>query len=168
MNGIISLDDFTITRLHVDWHDNAVISADAYELGIEYDVGRNPENRHQFLLKFRVNYGTERGRGKRRKGYEVEAEIHGLFTFPDDTPEDEMQTLIRINGGTILYGILRGEIASFTGSFPAGKLILPTVYMHEIVSQVEAERLQTQQNSAVEKASLAKRTKPRTPKAKKK
>jgi hypothetical protein len=48
-----------------------------------------------------------------------------------------MQYLIRVNGGTILYGILRGEIAAFTGSFPGGKFNLPTVNMMEIVKDCE-------------------------------
>jgi len=46
-----------------------------------------------------------------------------------------MQYLIRINGCTILYSLLRGQVAMLTGSFPHGKFNIPTVVMHDIIKK---------------------------------
>jgi hypothetical protein len=42
-------------------------------------------------------------------GYTIDSEIVGLFSFPEGASEVKMQMLIRVNGATILYGILLGS-----------------------------------------------------------
>ena len=76
--------------------------------------------------------------------------------------EEQMQALIRINGSAILYGILRGEIAVFTGSFPGGKFVLPAVYMQDVVKDVETKnraRLAKESKAGGKKASVVRRKK---------
>jgi hypothetical protein len=64
----------------------------------------------------------------------------GFFWFPPEVPDDRIPYLIRVNGCTILYGILRGVVASLTGMFPEGPLALPTIMMQEVVRDIEANR----------------------------
>jgi hypothetical protein len=56
-----------------------------------------------------------------------------------------MNTLVRVNGVSILYGILRGIIANATGMFPNGKFLLPTVMPQDIVKKIEAEKAAARQ-----------------------
>ncbi len=63
-----------------------------------------------------------------------------------------MQSLVRFNGCTILYGILRGQLANITGSFPNRKLLLPTVMMEDVVKDIEREKAQGSQMRTVKTA----------------
>ena len=146
MPEILQLKDFFITRLHVDWHEptGGARHIPHFDSGVsfDYDVLRKKDALRSFALRLRVR--LEPKPAKSKAGYEIDSEIMGLFDFPESMEEQQMQALVRINGGTILYGILRGQIAAFTGSFPGGKLSLPAVYMQDIVAGVE-KRKQAQQ-----------------------
>ena len=74
-------------------------------------------------------------------GIAFEAEIVGFFTFPEGTESTRIEQLVRLNGCTVLYGVLRGLIANTTGSFPGGKFILPTFMMQDVVAEVEKKRI---------------------------
>ena len=78
---------------------------------IGYDVAQNAEAPDHYRLTFRVKV-QEKDVDGRDTGYYVEAHIVGYFSFPASVSEEDREYLIRVNGGTILYGILRGHIAS--------------------------------------------------------
>lgn len=134
----MQLEEFFLTSLKVVWHAPPKTQEVNTGLRFGYSVGRHKSNKRSFRFEFTVR--AEPPDAKTPVGYEIDSTIIGLFTFVDGVSEDEMQQLIRINGGTVLYGILRGEIAGITGSFPGGKFNLPMVMMHEIVEQIEASR----------------------------
>jgi len=142
MPEILQLKDFFITRLHVDWHEPVGGGRHLPQVhggvAFDYDVLRKKDALRSFALRLRVKLKPKPAKSK--AGYEIDSEIMGLFDFPESMEEQQMQALIRINGGTILYGILRGQIAAFTGSFPGGKLSLPPVYMQDIVEEVEKRK----------------------------
>lgn len=141
MPDILQLNDFTITRLLVDWIAPDVPAANeeplSAELVIDYDVLRNPDAPYSMALQFRIKLAPHKGK---KIGYIIEAEIVGFFDFPETMSEEQVQYLIRVNGGTILYGILRGQISLFTGSFPGGKFMLPAVYMPDVANEVEERK----------------------------
>jgi hypothetical protein len=144
MTEILRLEDFAFTRLHVDWHEpdgllpepSALIDNTVFD----YDVYRRNDAMHSLALQMRL-HSSSTYEGD-QVGYEIDTEIVGFFNFPETMTEDEIQALVRINGGTILYGIVRGEIAAFTGSFPGGKFVLPAVYMTDVVDDIERRKEQ--------------------------
>ena len=139
MSDILELENFFMTELHIEWHPSVNSSEANRELSIDYKVFQHQENKQLKRLDLHVNiFETQ---GKKKSGYSIQSIISGVFSFPESFPEKDVEYLIRVNGGTILYGILRGELASLTGSFPGGKFVLPTVYMHEVVEMVENEHL---------------------------
>ena len=92
----------------------------------------------------RVGFDEEIGWVRCRKAGvdKIDSEIVGYFSFSEEfSDEEKRQITIRINGSVILYGILRGQIATFTGSFPNGKFNLPTVNMIEIVNEIEKKNI---------------------------
>ena len=103
---------------------------------------RHAAERNRFRLAFRV---AVKSKTPTPVDYSLDCEIVGLFRFPEDSTEETMQGLIRLNGCTILYGILRGQLANITGAFPRQKLILPTVMMEEVVNEVEREKAQARE-----------------------
>ena len=153
MPELLQLKDFFITRLHVDWHEpvGGEQHLPQFHGGVafDYDVLRKKDALRSFALRLRVK--LEPKPAKSKTGYEIDSEIMGLFDFPESMEEQQMQALIRVNGGTILYGILRGQIAAFTGSFPGGKLSLPTVYMQDVVEEVEKRKQAKRRKKSVVK-----------------
>ena len=134
----LQLEDYFLTKMLVVWHPPEKPTTVTSEFRFGYEVRRHKTETRKFRLHF-----TMQAIPKQQNpvaGYEMECQIAGLFSFGEGTSEDEMQQLIRINGGTILYGILRGHVATVTGCFPGGKFTLPTVMMQDVVQGVEAEK----------------------------
>ena len=142
MPDILKLEDFQLVQLDVRWHDaedfggEESVPSDA-GFGISYDVLRQKEDSRRFALKMRFQSSPD-GRGK--VGYTIVAVMEGFFSFPESVAEDDMQMLVRINGLTILYGILRGQLSMITGVFPGGEFVLPAIYMPDVVTQIESQR----------------------------
>lgn len=71
-------------------------------------------------------------------GYRISLSIVGVFrteTDGQDYSREALRDIAALNGSAILYGIVRAEIASLTSNFPPGRMLLPAVYMHEILKQ---------------------------------
>lgn len=143
MPDILKLEQFQLTDLTVKWHEEGnegreeCLIADG-ECALSYDVLRQKEDPRYFALKMRFQFTPKAHPFK--AGYEIGTNIDGFFSFPEALSEDEMQALIRVNGLTILYGVLRGELASVTGLFPGGRFVLPAVYMPDIIASIEGQR----------------------------
>jgi preprotein translocase subunit SecB len=155
MKEHIKLDDFYMTELHVDFNN----SGDKENLPpenpwLDYNVLRNPDNDRQFALVLCVKSYSEMESSS--SGYLIESEIQGIFSFSEESSEEEMQYLIRINGANILYGILRGQIAATTGTFPNGKFVLPAVYMHKVLPEIDKRKKPT--TAKAKKAKMSKKT----------
>lgn len=100
---------------------------------VDYKVGRRTDDPNRFRLSLLLDIEPE------EYGWEVHAQLDGFFRTPEDLDQPKKEGLVRINGGTILYGLLRGQLSAMTGSFPDGPIILPTVNMAEIVRRKEEE-----------------------------
>ena len=138
---VLQLNEFYLTKCNVKWNELGQKS-EGITFSIDYDVERNCDNDKMFRLTFRFSLSPKMSTTLEIKcsGYEIETEIVGIFFFPDGFEEDDMNLIVRDNGCRILYGILRGEIASITGSFQDNKFVLPTVNMRNIVIDVEKNR----------------------------
>jgi preprotein translocase subunit SecB len=136
---MLQLDSFFVKKLHVDcasYEQWSKINSD--NPFIDYTILRNPKNGRQFAIDMLIRAFS--GKDPSKPGLIIEASLVGFFSFSDDSSEDEMQYLIRINGATILYGLLRGHIISITGAFPYGPFLLPSIYMDEIIPKIEMRK----------------------------
>lgn len=135
---VCQLDEFFLTKLHLDFRPPEKGNAEVTQAGCTFDyaVATHHEEAHRYRLIFRVGC-KEAAKDGTEVGNSVQAEIVGLFSFNPSDSKDKMDTLIRINGVSILYGILRGIVATTTGAFPGGKFLLPTVMPQEVVQMVE-------------------------------
>lgn len=140
-----------MTRVNLAWHDPKETTTVAVEHTFDYDVYRNPQQKSIFRLVFRFGLTSQT---PAPVGYVLDSEIVGYFSFPADTSEENMQALIRHNGCTILYGILRGQIANITGSFPNAKLVLPTVMMDEVVKNIEKRKADNRRTATIAKKAV--------------
>lgn len=158
---VCHLEEFFMTRVNVAWHEPAESGSVEIDFLFDYDVARHATEKNRFRLAFRVGV---KSKTPAPVDYSLDCEIVGFFSFPAGTTDELMQRLVRLNGCTILYGILRGQLANITGSFPRQKLILPTVMMEDVVHQIEQEKSQARvaKPSGARKAAkkTAKRAKP--------
>jgi len=149
MPNILQLRQFCVHKLHVEYPFPDVRDGEQVEhrgeLCFDYDVYRQADDDTAMALDFRLSLASETP--GTLVGYTIDVGIFGEFGLPDDISEEQRERIIRINGGMILYGILRGELAAFTGSFPGGKILLPTVYMPDVVKDVEQRKAAAGKNS---------------------
>lgn len=142
----MQLEEFFLTHLDISWRRGNVSEEGlGGQPGIDYEIARNSDDQHIFRLALHVALTPPEDEG----GLSVRCNILGFFSFPEETEEDDMQYLARVNGATMLYGILRGQVAMATGSFPSGKANLPPVVMQDILPQIDREK------AAVEESHLA-------------
>jgi preprotein translocase subunit SecB len=143
MEPVVNLDSFVMMRSNIEMFppdDKTVNSAVnnkvqlKYNSAITYSVGKNQNNEYNYKLSLGVKVIPE------GYGWNIDVEIAGIFTFPSGTDSNDMEGIIRVNGCTILYGLLRGHLASVTGAFPSGPYVLPTVNMLEVVKRIEESR----------------------------
>ncbi len=158
---VCGLHDFFLTRLTVEWFEPEKATEIRLRFSFDYDVAYNRDDPNYYRLTFRMSGQPD---VSPKAGYEIDTEIVGYFSFPKETPKDQKEYLIRINGTTILYGILRGELASVTGMFPHGKITLPTVMMQDVIVQLEREKAE---NHIARRVSSAKKLRRKTTMVKK-
>ena len=135
-----NLDDFYFTELSVKWVEpESTATVDGLSSGFDYDVFRAREDDKRYMLRMRCSFQEKADNG-RSVGFDVKVGLDGLLSFSDDVSEEDREKIVRYNGVALLYGVLRGQIASMTGSFPNGKLNLPTIMPQDIVNMVEGKK----------------------------
>jgi preprotein translocase subunit SecB len=137
---VCELQEFFIHDLAVEWLNPEESESESFSLGFDYDLSCHANDPHLVRMIMRFWLGRAANDDAPRCPYSIHVEIEGFFSFPADLEEGQMAYLCRVNSMTILYGILRGEIANVTGSFPGGKYILPTVMMQDVVNEIEERK----------------------------
>jgi preprotein translocase subunit SecB len=131
------LDDFHFTRLAVRWYSPKEPGQIDIEYGFDYQVGQHKTEKNRYRLAFSV---SAKSSTPEPIGYLLDSEIVGFFRFSEGIDQKKADFLIRMNGCAILYGILRGQVANFTGNFPHKKLLLPAIMMKDVVEGVEKQK----------------------------
>jgi preprotein translocase subunit SecB len=133
----LQLNEFFITKMNVEWkyvlENPKLPDRQNYNVGLDYNVAQHNERKEHFRLEFKVKLTPI----DNESGYLLESTIIGFFSFNNETSDDEMQLLIRVNGCSMLYSLLRGQVAMVTGSFPSGKFNLPTVVISDWIERIE-------------------------------
>jgi len=128
MAANIEIVNYVILKLSVESGAGGSPALSAPEIDILQTF--NPDNPVNRAVQLSVSVkpaGTE-------DGYTISARILGFFDVTGDETPERLGGIAAINGATILYGVLRAEIASITGNFPGGRAILPTVYMQQVLA----------------------------------
>ncbi len=141
MNTQLQLEDYYLTKLHIDWRAPSKTEVRVVEIqtGIDYDVAVHTKEKNRYKLDLRISL-NEIGKEEKDVGYIVVAEIVGLFSFHEDSDKNTREKLIRINGVSILYSTFRGILGGMTGMFQGRRLALPTIMPNEVVQRVEENK----------------------------
>lgn len=136
-NSPVQLNEYFFTKLNVEYlNRNTKNKTNNVSINFDYEVGINKDHKELFFLDFKVRIKPK----KDESGIKIDANIEGYFSFPLNTNNDDMQYLVRINGCSILYGLLRGQVAMITGTFPEGKINLPTIVFRDEIINIEKRK----------------------------
>lgn len=111
-------------------------SVESYEGDImvepQHLVKRGSEDLHQLVL--RIQYAPRQG-AEARLPYSIDVVGRGFFSFaePGVTREQRVE-MLAVNGASILFGLLRAEVAHVTALGPSGSMLLPTVNLAQCLS----------------------------------
>jgi hypothetical protein len=126
-----TLEDYQLIRFAIDWHNPEKRTKVTFQPCITYGLRSHKKDAELFQVEMHVNIVSEE---KPPAGYEVHAGIRGQFRVPSCGDVEKQSYIATLNGLTILYGILRGHVAAVSGSFSAGKFLLPTVMMQDVIA----------------------------------
>lgn len=142
MKTTCELDDFFMRRLNLSHHEEGMPVEDEerpVQTQLGYTVERHKEDEKLFRFTLRVIV-IDLGADNKPWGNSVDAEIVGFFRHGEQEMDAKQRAYFeRMQGISILYGILRGVIATATGSFPHGKMMLPTIMPHDVIVEVEGK-----------------------------
>lgn len=145
MKLVCNLDDFFLNHIYVTPLDYDVESGRrSGQVAFDYHLTCSCDDDHRIRMQMTFEMKPNPDDERPLCPYEIEAEIVGFFTFPQDLEDKQIAYLCRVNTMTILYGVLRGEVANLTGSFVHGKFVLPTVMMQDIVTDIEEKKRQAE------------------------
>lgn len=141
MKTDFQLEHFALTKMHADWiapTSEAETKVEQIESNFSCHVFRHQELPRQFKVELAGRFSQRTAAGA-RIGFQVEAQLAALATVSDAVPEEKLQSFVRANAVNVLYGTLRGLVASTTGVFPFGPLILPSLSANEILASIQAK-----------------------------
>lgn len=138
------LEEYFLTRLQVDYTfpgTSPTITVASVTSSFDYEVLNHRDDPRRRQLKLKVEF-QEMDDKQQKVGYRIQCEIVGFFSFTDSTPKGKEEIVIRVNGFNMLYGTLRGALATTTAVFPGGRFSVPSVMPNEIVADIEKRREQ--------------------------
>lgn len=106
-------------------------------ISLDYKVAfhKEIEERYYFFLTAHIKMDTS----------SVKAEIAGIFQFDKESDEDYRKKMIRLQGISTLYGILRGGVCMLTTTRP---IMLPNVMVADVVNEIERRKREEEKSSA--------------------
>lgn len=137
--NFLQLRDYFLKELHIRCLGAAPTQPPS-SLSFQFESQPLPEAPDAVEFSMKVALKPEAARKEPSAGYDLEVVIAGIFAVPEGVPEDLARDMLEINGSMILYGLLRGLLASATGMFPTQhRFLLPTVNFAHIVEQRRAK-----------------------------
>lgn len=102
------------------------------ELGHDYDMSKqisapvHSEADDLWVIGLRILFGPAQHAGKPTP-YHGECEMHGYFSLHPSVPEEKRHNFLQMNGGAILYGMMRDLVAQATSRSLHDTYYLPTM-----------------------------------------
>lgn len=111
--------------------------ASKQSLHVETSIGIAPNTADpcRFMLRLEVKVGPDENTRQSPPAYTVMIRGRAFFAFKKLPTKDEANRFLQLNGVSILYGLLRGNVAQITAQGPHGQFLLPTLNFIELQKQ---------------------------------
>jgi preprotein translocase subunit SecB len=136
------LEDYKISALQLVTKPRV---AGPKSLDVECQFCPQKDDKEKYVVKLNINYLA-----KARKTFSLRIFVNGYFRWRGGYEQKEGNGFLAwVNGGTILYGLVRATVAELTSSSECGRVVLPTVMMAEIVRN-QIQEAQSKKAKSVE------------------
>lgn len=128
----IQLTDYFLTDLHLsanpkfDPKQESPMQFSDYKVEVEANL--SGEEKHTWHLSLKLQFQPP---ADANVPYRFSADIVGFFFVHPDVPADRIETLVKTNGSSMLFGALREIIRDATARGPFPALILPATSFYE-------------------------------------
>jgi hypothetical protein len=144
MRSSTQLRNFRLADLHVEFNDEWLWTPEEGHCPEEYDVSPKFEvfsspHEGDVLIKLSLVCAPAAGAAGACRFRTVAATVWGILGFTDEVEREERERRVFLNGPVMLHGLLRGILASATGSCAGGPFVLPTVNYVEVLRRQAAQ-----------------------------
>lgn len=136
----LQLEEFFLEKIQVEWRSppDGEHKYLRLHLQLSYDLATKVDDEHAYQMVLTIA-GEDTFEGIESAGHKFESTIVGRYRLENAKPEMEPM-LARVNGVSLLYSTFRGIMASVTGNFEHGKVMLPSIDPKAVVERIEEER----------------------------
>lgn len=134
MNCLFQLDRYIIEAVSVQINDayDASISEHIGDISSTIRNARSTRHAQKARVTLEINIHPTEGKEKNFYPYNVKIKGTAFFTFAEEYPEDQYNKALSLNGVSILYGLLRAQVAQITAMSTHGQFLLPTFNFVEL------------------------------------
>ncbi|MBA4386488.1 MAG: hypothetical protein C0404_00825 [Verrucomicrobia bacterium] len=142
MNCQFRLDQYQIESVSVIVNDKYDSKLPSHTGDVSSTITLNPhkEDPNKYLLALELLVRPKKDHEKDFLPYNIAIKGRAFFAFKDACPRKEAERVLQLNGASILYGLLRAQVAQITAQSVHGQFLLPTMNFVELTqAQQEAK-----------------------------
>jgi preprotein translocase subunit SecB len=130
-----------ISSTPIDW--NEIVFGSKIDFG--WAENQDEKDRRAFAVRLLVTINNKEGKPS---PYLVDVGVMGFFTLLGEIPNDERESIAKVNGASLLYGVVRELLYSLTARFPAGPAILPSMNFFDLKTALPDEEHEVASSSS--------------------
>lgn len=133
MSCLFQLENYKIEHVVVVLNEayDASLPSHTGNIASSLNVAPHKQDPLRFRLTLDVRIDPTEKREKEFFPYRIAIKGRAAFVFKEGCGREEVDKFMRLNGASILYGLLRAQIAQITAQSVHGQFLLPTVNFTE-------------------------------------
>lgn len=141
MNCLFRLDHYQIESVAVAQNEtfDASISTHTGDISASINIAPHKKDATKYRLVLEIQVKPATKQEKEFFPYFVAVRGRAFFSFKDPCPPEQADRTLRLNGASILYGLLRAQVAQITAQSVHGQFLLPTMNFVELAKEQASE-----------------------------
>lgn len=134
MTCAFQLNAYQIENVAIASNENFDRKLEAHtgDIAASIDIAPHAKNAAKYRLILEIQVKPAAKKEKEFFPYLVAIKGRAFFTFKEPCPSEEADRVLRLNGASILYGLLRAQVAQITAQSVYGQFLLPTMNFLEL------------------------------------
>lgn len=156
MNCAIQLDSYEINSVAVTQNEafNPNLPSHRGDVSISVDIAASNKDFHKQRITLALQTKPVKGKETEFHPYWIAIKGRGFFTVGKPCTKKEAERIVRLNGTSMLYGLLRAQVVQITALSAHGKHLLPAVNFVALANRTKAVPLsQPEKRKIVKKKS---------------
>lgn len=161
MNCVFQLNSYKIQSVAVACNDSYDRSLNAHigDIAASINIAPHVKDKAKYRLSLEVRVTPTAKKEKEFFPYSVAIKGRADFSFKEPWPPEQANHTLRLNGASILYGLLRAQVAQITAQSVYGQFLLPTMNFLELPEEQKPEDSIGPAKVSKKKASYSKHSK---------